>query len=353
MTDTPITDKDLLDKLEEFRASRHFAMMERQLSKQQEERNRAKAEDEERERERAQMTIMERRRSAVRYVLENEANSPANLQYMHSSLAICGLPFRRPAEGVTEFERKQGRMSVVVEAGKVRAPDGSRVQQPLPWGPKPRLILAYLSGKAIRSKSPVIDTADSLTEFMRELGFERRGGERGNIAPFKEQLQALAACRMEISAWDGSRRSATIDSKPFRSMELWLSENSADKSLWPSRITFSQDFFQSLTKHAVPLDTRALHAFANSAKKLDLYFWLVYRLHNIKAPVQLSWANLQEQFGDSLMRPRDFRSGLANDIEHIRSVFPRLPVKLDENGLRLEAADLDALHIPVRKRLAR
>ncbi|TBC53773.1 hypothetical protein ELH27_37025 [Rhizobium leguminosarum] len=293
------------------------------------------------------MTPMQKRRAIVREVIESDGPSPSNLRYMHSSLAICGLPYKRLPEGEYEFERKQGRMAVVVEAGKLRAPDGSRVQQPVPYGPKPRLILAHLSTEAIRNRSATIDVAETLTAFMRELGFEKRGGERGNIKPFKEQLQALAACRMEISAWDG-KRSATIDAKPFKGIELWMSDNPDQKSLWPSTVTFSQEFYQSLKDHALPIDVRALHAFANSARKLDLLFWLNYRLHSMKTQLVLDWKPLQMQFGDGFARERAFRAQMADDIEHIKSVFPKLPVKLTERGLILENADPEVLSIPKR-----
>jgi hypothetical protein len=293
------------------------------------------------------MTPMERRRSIVREVIENEGPSPQNLRYMHSALAICGLPYRRLPDDVHEFERSQGRMSVVVEAGKLRAPDGRRIQQPIPWGPKPRLILAHLSTEAIRNRSATIDVAETLTAFMRELGFEKRGGERGNIRPFKEQLQALAACRMEISAWNG-HRSATVDAKPFKSVELWLSDNPEQKSLWPSTVTFSMDFYESLRQHALPIDVRALHAFANSARKLDLLFWLNYRLHSMSDRLVLDWKPLQTQFGDGFGRERAFRAQLAEDIAHIKAVFPKLPISLTERGLELENADPDVLAIPKR-----
>jgi hypothetical protein len=346
----PITDPDLLAKLEEARGKFAFEVVARTLVHTQQQRNEERIRAAAREAELAAMTPMERRRSAVREVIENEGPSPQNLRYMHSALAICGLPYRRLPEGEYEFERSQGRMAVVVEAGKLRAPDGRRIQQPVPYGPKPRLILAHLSTEAIRNQSATIDVAETLTAFMRELGFEKRGGERGNIKPFKEQLQALAACRMEISAWDG-KRSATIDAKPFKGIELWMSDNPDQKSLWPSTVTFSQEFYESLRQHALPIDVRALHAFANSARKLDLLFWLNYRLHSMKAQLVLDWKPLQTQFGDGFGRERDFRAQLAADIDHIKEIFPKLPVKLTERGLVLENADPSVLSIP--KRLAK
>lgn len=347
MNTDAITDADLLAKLEDARGKFAFEAVARSLVHTQNLRNAERVKAAARAAELANMTPMEKRRSIVREVIENEGPSPQNLRYMHSALAICGLPYRRLPDDVLEFERSQGRMAVVVEAGKLRAPDGRRIQQPIPFGPKPRLILTHLSTEAIRNQSPTIDVAESLTAFMRELGFEKRGGERGNIKPFKEQLQALAACRMEISAWDG-KRSATIDAKPFKGIELWMSDNPDQKSLWPSTVTFSQEFYESLRQHALPIDVRALHAFANSARKLDLLFWLNYRLHSIKAQLVLDWKPLQDQFGDGFGRVRDFRAQLAADIDHIKEIFPKLPVKLTERGLILDNADPSVLSIPKR-----
>eukprot|EP01036_Dinobryon_divergens_P032258 gene32258-41809_t len=347
MNQYKITDPDLLAKLADAEGKFAYDAMVRHLRHIQQERDTARTIQEKRDKELASMSPMERRRSTVREIIENDGPSPQNLRYMHSALAICGLPYRRLPEGVREFERSQGRMSVVVEGGKLRSPDGRRIEQPIPWGPKPRLILAHLSTEAIRNQSPTIDVAESLTAFMRELGFEKRGGQRGNIKPFKEQLQALAACRLEISSWDG-RRSATIDAKPFKGIELWMSDNPDQKSLWPSTVTFSTEFYESLRQHALPIDVRALHAFANSARKLDLLFWLNYRLHSMKTRLVLDWKPLRAQFGDGFARERDFRAQLAGDIEHIKTVFPKVPVKLTERGLVLENADPSVLSIPKR-----
>lgn len=353
MTEYNVRDPDLVSKLEEYRATMDrsfFGHMALAIERQQAARDKDAETAAARRLELASMTPMEKRRSIVREVIESDGPAPQHLRYIHSSLAICGLPYKRLPEGIYEFERTQGRMGVVVEAGKLRAPDGKRVQQPIPWGPKPRLILAHLSTEAIRSRSPTINVAETLTEFMREIGFEKRGGERGNIKPFKEQLQALAACRMEISTWDG-KRSATLDAKPFKGIELWMSDDPDQKTLWPSTVTFSQEFFQSLQEHALPIDVRALHAFSNSARKLDLMFWLNYRLNNMKTQLVLDWKPLQAQFGDGFARERAFRAQLADDLDHIKAVFPKLPVKLTERGLILEKADPSVLAIP--KRLAK
>jgi hypothetical protein len=56
-------------------------------------------------------------------------------------------------------------------------------------------------------------------------------------------------------------------------------------------LELSQEFFDTLAVHAVPLDHRALGALKHSALSLDLYTWLAHRLCRVRKPggVKLSW----------------------------------------------------------------
>lgn len=343
-----IRDADLRAELEKARGSMLFATMARHLVERQAERDRQAAKQAERASFLASLTPVQRRREIVREVIETEPVTPDSLSYIHSHLALCTLPYRRLPETVTEYERTNGRTAIVVSAGKLRAPDGSRVQQPVPFGPKARLLIAHLSTDAVRNNSPTVEIADSLSGFMRELGIEPKGGPRGTIQPFKEQVNALAACRFEISAWDG-KRSATLDAKPFQRVDVWFPRNADERMLWPTTITFSDSFFTSLRKHAMPVNTHVLRHLANSARKLDLYFWLNYRLHSIDTKLSVPWSSLASQFGDGFGRERDFRAQIADELADIKALFPKLPLKVTEQGITLEPAGPEVLAIPAPK----
>lgn len=292
-----------------------------------------------------------RRRSIIREVIENEPVIDDNLRYVHSVMAICPFPYRRMQDETAVFERKQGRMSLVVEGGHIRAPDGERVRQPVPWGTKARLIMAYLTTQALQQRRAKIEIADSLRGFMLDVGFDPTGGPRGNIKPFKEQLLAVSAARVEISSWDG-RHAETVEQNLFKSRQVWFDTGNIDqRTLWPSYVEWNGDIFQLLEKHAMPLDVRALRAFRNSCRKLDLYAWLAYRLYDMHSDVTLSWEAVRKQFGEGFERPRAFRAQFADDLAAIREVFPKLPLVLSERGLTLQKADAGALLIPKRKLL--
>ena len=153
-----------------------------------------------------------------------------------------------------------------------------------------------------------------------------------------------------LSVWTGERvRTRTIT--PIEDIDLWLAANPDQRSLWPSTVTFSPSMYDSLKRHALPVNVKAVRAFAGSARKLDLYFWLGYRMHNIDRELVISWQALAEQFGEGYTRDRAFKHDFDQALADIKDVFPKLPVTLDEHGIHLRPADTDVLALPApRKR---
>ena len=87
--------------------------------------------------------------------------------------------------------------ALLVEAGKLW--DGETfVQQPIPYGTKPRLILAYLNAYAVRHRTQEIEAGKSASAFLKMLGIQPNGGTRGSYTEFKQQMTALAACKVTL-----------------------------------------------------------------------------------------------------------------------------------------------------------
>ena len=334
-----IRDADLLAELEQARGSGGFEFKRQGLMMRQADRDKL-----------GLLSRDARRREEVRRKLEETALDTDDLRHIHSVLAMCGLPYTRQPLEVREYERKQGRMSLVVEAGKLRNPEtGERTPQPLPFGPKSRLLLMHLCSEAIRQKSSTIEIADSLTGFIHDMGFPVTGGKKGTINAFKEQINALAACKLSVGMWDGMR-AVEYQGMPFSRIDVWLPTSPDQLMLWPSTLTFSMDFYTTLAKHALPIRAEAVRAFAGSARKLDMYFWFNYRLHRLKSPAMLSWNALASQFGGDYGRQRDFKRGFANDLRDVLEVFPKLPVKLSEAGMEVSPAGPEVLSIPPQRK---
>ena len=107
-----------------------------------------------------------------------------------------GLPYRNPGEAVRIWERMNGHAHLEVLAGKAMHPAlGRLVQIGLPFGPKPRLILAYLNAEALRTGSPEIEVEASLTAFVKRLKLDPKGR---NMRLIKDQLARLSASSIRL-----------------------------------------------------------------------------------------------------------------------------------------------------------
>jgi len=245
---------------------------------------------------------------------------------LHSVLCQVGLPRRRVA-GHT-FERMNGNVSLLVEAGKLW--NGKEWQpQPLPYGTRPRLALVHVSSEAVRTKSPTVEVGHSAREFLLRLGIGTGGEEYAN---FNRQLRALAACRMSLGVG-----LETLDTKPIKRFAAWASQSDKQRALWPGVIELTGEFYESLAEYAVPLDPRALAALKHSALALDVYSWLSHRLHRVRGPngAKLSWANLREQFGQEYRDPKDFKRELTKVLGAVLAVYPDARIEKVAGGLTL------------------
>jgi len=99
------------------------------------------------------------------------------IYYQHTVLCQTCMPYRNPGDDVRVWNREQGDVALNIEAGMARQPETKRwIQLGLPFGPKARLILAYLNAEALRTGTPEIDVERSLTAFVRRIQDPTRCG---------------------------------------------------------------------------------------------------------------------------------------------------------------------------------
>lgn len=261
----------------------------------------------------------------------------SDIAYIHSVFALCGLPYRKPPEGTVKYERRNGRASLLVTAGDLFDPDTATwVGQGMPYGPKARVIMAYICAQAVKSQSQVINTAESMCGFMNLLGFKPTGGQRGSIAPFKQQLHSVIAANFTIGylAEDHAR---TINASPVDDAAIWFPESREKRPRWEPVIRLDDRFFDNLLKFAVPFDLRAVGALTHNALAMDIYFWLTHRLHRVhNANGELiTWTRLHEQFGASYAQLRDFRLKFRARLTQALTVYPQARIEEAPQGLRL------------------
>jgi hypothetical protein len=255
---------------------------------------------------------------------------PQDIDYQHSVLCQTSLP-HRPTTART-WEREQGRVSLSIEAGRVKH-GGQWVEVPLPHGEKPRLLLIHLNGEAMRTGSPEVDVEGSMTAFVRAIGIEPNGA---HIRAFKDQTTRLAAATVRFAVGD-EQHAMQGQMQIVEAFDLWWPKDEHQRVMWPTVLRLSDRYFRSLRDHAVPLDHRAVAVLKGSSLCLDVYGWLAQRLHRIHParPQPISWAALKAQFGADYGRERDFRAKFSKTWQAVSTVYPAAKVEVTEGGLNL------------------
>jgi hypothetical protein len=280
-----------------------------------------------------------------RRLIEPAEQDDQDLAFLHTVFCQTSLPYRDPGNGVRVWKREQGAVSLLVKAGEARHPKTNEwVELGLPWGTKPRLILAHLNAEALRQASPVIDVEGSLSAFVRRIrGFN--GGRE--IRAFKDQLSRLSVALVRLAMGRGDR-AFQINTQIVTAFELWPELDERQRVLWPATIALSRDYFASLQEHAVPLREADLAALAHSAMALDVYAWLAQRLHRIepKRPAFVSWDALKQQFGPDYGRIDNFKRIFRIALRQVQTRYQVARIELDGGGMTLRNSPA-----PVARRL--
>lgn len=250
--------------------------------------------------------------------------------YMHAIMCQLGLPRSKQTERV--FKRSVGSASMMLQAGHRADAKGGWTELPLPYGTQPRLALIHISSEAVRTQSPHIDVSDGIVPFLRNAGVSISGR---TFRRFKDQMTYLAACEMNL-AWTHGDRLDQMKCAPVQSFSAWADPFTAQSSFWPDELTLGQEFFETLCKHAVPLDPRAIHALKGSALALDIYSWMAYRLRSIRgdAGLKLYWKNLRDQFGQEYACPKNFKKAFSAALRQVLTVYPHAKVRSETGGIR-------------------
>lgn len=257
-----------------------------------------------------------------------------NAVFQHSVLCQTFLPTRNLGDDVRDWQQKQGNVSLLIQAGKAMNKDGVFENVGLPYGTKSRLILAHINSQAIKTQSKIIDVEDSMSAFIKRIGLNLDGY---SIKEVKEQLRRLSTSRLSLGYSDGVM-GVQYELQIVSAFDLWFPKDERQRVLWPSSLQLSQDYFDSLLNHAIPLDERALGALANNTMALDIYAWLAQRLHRIEKGNHqfVSWVNLWEQFGQNYQRIRDFRRDFLKNLNTVVIQYPFAKIEiLKEKGLNL------------------
>jgi len=179
------------------------------------------------------------------------------IAFLHSTFCQVALPRTRPPGLV--FERTSGAASIRLEAGTLW--DGERhVQQSLPYGTRPRLLLMHMIRSYLRTRDRNIDLGESVRDFLvNTLHVSASGGPRGGLTSFRQQVHALAGCRISIGINAGGGQAVSHPNKQLIDrFAAWPIDESGRRTLLPHQLTLTREFAEAIEQSSVPLDLRAI-----------------------------------------------------------------------------------------------
>ena len=252
--------------------------------------------------------------------------------FLHRILTLCSLPRTNPGNRI-RYVRHNGPYTLGMTAG---------IKSKLPYGPLPRLMMAYVCREAVRTRNPEVLLGDSLSDFMKELEIYPRGSSRTRI---REQMDRLFNASISL-VYENESNKTSINTQIAARTEFWWNARKPDeRTLWQSKVVLSHEFFHEIVFHPVPLDMNILKALRRSPLGLDLYVWLNYRTFGLGQPVRLTWPQLYRQFGinpanaDDKNTVNSFRTKALRELKKIKAAWPGLDYATPAGVLELRPSE--------------
>ena len=264
-----------------------------------------------------------------------DAREAGALGFMARAMVQATLPHRK-VEG-TYFERRNGAFTLSMQAlPKIG----------LPYGALPRLLLAWTTTEAVKTKSRELELGDSMSAFMAELGLTATGGKSGSITRLKNQTRRLFTATVAASYEDENHIEDMGYRLADRSVLWWHSKDPEQVGLWKSTVTLSEQFFNEVIDRPVPIDMRAMKALKQSPMALDIYTWLTYRMSYLKRPTVIPWDAVATMFGSNYKQLKHFKQAFIEELRRVMVVYPQARVEVADDGLMVKPSPT---HIPMTK----
>lgn len=263
------------------------------------------------------------------------AQDAGSLGFMARAMVQATLPHRK-VEG-NEFTRVNGNFTLTIQ---------SPSNIGLPYGNIPRLLMAWVTTEAVKTKERELELGKSMSAFMAELGLTATGGSNGSIPRLKNQAKRLFASTVSANYDDGRGSSGTRFVIADEENLWWHTKNPDQAGLWKSTVVLSERFFKEVIDHPVPIDMRAIKALKQSPMALDIYYMLTHRMSYLKKPTTIPWAGVAMMFGSGYAELRNFKTAFKGELKKVVLVYSQVQAEAIESGLLIRPS---LTHIPMKK----
>lgn len=283
-----------------------------------------------------------KRIEAIELVRTRRAEGRQDLAFSSRPFVLTGLPIRRLPKDVLEYARQNGNFFLSIIG---------HPQKGIPFG-QDRLIPIWVTSLALSQNSRII-RFNAASQLLETFGLPKDGKTyRRLVEGFERIFWATIAF-----GTDEQTQGATVIRRArfnfFDKMQIWYSRN-VDQRVLPGDfenvIELSDQFWQEIKAHPIPVDLNVVRALADSPGNLDFYVWLVWRCWTARREARVPLfgpGGLILQLGVSeRIEQRQFRRQVRDWLQITQKLWPGCPAVLttDTNGLIVKPGK--AIHGP-------
>ena len=283
-------------------------------------------------------------------LIEVWSNKP-ELRFMHSMLCSMALPVQEPADPSAPVVKQNGDSSLIIQPLITQdfvEGELTTVCHGIPYGRHARMILYYIMTEAVYCQSREIVLGDNFSDWCRRMGLNAKsGGKRGTRTMIAEQMRRIMSCQWtfrtdrrlsvaENGTIDKSRAKKGASSlSAFSVQEMKIANQYAglrsSQGEFVTHFMLTEEFYDHLLGHSVPLNDRAMAALSNSAIQMDLYCWLCARLPRIPVneTVRISWDSFFDQMGSTAGTRSKRRQTIREVWQVVSAVYPEARNSVD------------------------
>ena len=276
-------------------------------------------------------------RNVVEVAAAYLSDEDSGLGFAYSGWAQCALPHKRLADDAP-WGIVSDRVKLMVEPGRrqIVAADDSQTFEfvGVPFGSHARLILLYLQTEALRTGRREVELGGSMRAWLAKVGIPA-GGMTGRSV--RDQAERISRCKLTFDITTGVKSSGLVQQTIVdKALFIEADDGSRQCRLSLETAKLSEGFFEQLQKHPVPLEEAAIKALSNNAPALDVYLWLAYRLHALKADRLVTWPALKSQFGTGFAKLYHFKNKFPGTLSLAQAVYPQAQLTITDEGVILK-----------------
>lgn len=285
----------------------------------------------------------------VNRAVDSYDDDAAELGFHPRLFCQLALPYKEPTDTGRPWRRRNGNVTLTIRPAVETGPDGED-RYAFPSGSVPRLLLTWLATEVQRSDRPdtnEILLGENIAGFMRQLGMGNgTGGKSGSRARLRRQMNLLFDAVITAEVHGDATHDIGANWRIADRKSLWWSDtdqNADQRSLLPSTVRLSPEFYAELRDHPVPVEMRALRALQSNPMALDIYTWLTHRNSYARRRSQIKWEQLHQQFGsntafDTKRGRWQFRDSFTRNLALVCTWYPAAQIDVLGEGVIVHPA---------------